>query len=124
MPYAGRLSRSSLTQPHAELAKEFWAVVNRLQIGRIDALQLIGHGGQAARTLRLSARQRRMVRDLVEIELAMRGLHLSKGWMNQARRDPPFFGRTPLELIIAENSEGSGQLIEFLTRLRFNRRIR
>src|SRR3954466_4992458 len=46
VPYAGRLSRSSLTQPHAELAKEFWAVVNRLQIEKMDALELIGHGGQ------------------------------------------------------------------------------
>ena len=110
MPYAGRLSRSSLTQPHAELAKEFWAVVNRLQIGRMDALQLIGHGGQAARALRLSARQRRMVRDLIEIELAMRGLHLPKAWMSQPRRDSPFLGRTPLELMIAEDIEGSGQL--------------
>ena len=124
MPFAGRLSRSSLTQPHAELAKEFWAVVNRLQIEKMDALELIGHGGQAARALRLSARQCRMVRDLIEIELAMRGLHLPKGWMNQPRRNPRFFGRTPLELINAEDSDGSGKLIEFLTHLRFNRRIR
>jgi hypothetical protein len=87
VPYAGSLARSSLTQPHAELAKEFWAVVSLLQIGEMDALELIGHGGQAARALRLSARQRRMVRDLIEIELAMRGLHLPKNWTNQPRRD-------------------------------------
>jgi hypothetical protein len=95
-------------------------VVSSLQIGKADALQVIGHGGQAVRALRLSARQRRMVRDLIEIELTMRGLHLPKGWMNQPRRNSPFLGRTPLELMIAEDVEGSGQLIEFLARLRFN----
>jgi len=99
-------------------------MVSRLQIGKADALQVIGHGGQAVRALRLSARQRRMVRDLIEIELTMRGLHLPKGWMNQPRRNSPFLGRTPLELMIAEDVEGASQLIEFLTRLRFNQRIR
>jgi hypothetical protein len=99
-------------------------VVSRLQIGKADALQFVGHGGQAVRALRLSARQRRVVRDLIEIELAMRGLHLPKGWMNQPRRNSPFLGRTPLELRIAEDVQGTGQLIEFLTRLRFSQRIR
>jgi hypothetical protein len=78
VPYVGRLPRSPLTQPRAELAEKFWAVVDRLQIGKMDALELIGYGGQAARARRLSASKRRMVRDLMEIELAMRGLQLAQ----------------------------------------------
>jgi hypothetical protein len=54
----------------------------------------------------------------------MRGLHLPNGWMKHPRRVKPFFGRTPLVLMIAENGAGLSQVIEFLTQLAFNRRIR
>jgi hypothetical protein len=54
----------------------------------------------------------------------MRGPHLPKSWMNHPRRVSPFFGRTPLELIIGEDGKGFGQVIEFRAELTFNRRIR
>jgi len=77
-----------------------------------------GEGTSAGSTIPKPAQN-----DLSEIEVAMRGLHLSKSWMNHPRRVSPFFGRTPLELMIAEDGEGFGQVIEFLAELTFNRRI-
>jgi hypothetical protein len=113
---------------YAGLAGDIWAVVSRLQIANMDALELVGYSRRAMRAgalFPLPTRQlRTAVRRLSEIELAMRGLHLLKEWVNHPRRVPPFFGRTPLELLIAESDEGFGQVIEFLTELTANRRIR
>jgi hypothetical protein len=105
--------------------EEFWAVASRLQIPKMYAFELIGYSGRAARArplVRLSPSQRK--NDLSEIEVAVRGLHLPKSWMNHPRRVSPFFGRTPLELMIGEDGKGFGQVIEFLAELTFNRRIR
>jgi hypothetical protein len=49
----------------------------------------------SAAALQPSAQQLRTICYLSELELAMRGLHQTRGWLSRPRRIFPFLGRKP-----------------------------
>ena len=110
-------------------SKEFWELVDRLQIPDADALSLIGYPGKLGASgqrprFRLTTRQSRLASFLPEIEQALSAAGHEPGWLRRRNRAAPFSGSTPVRLMAEKPGEGVAAVLQFLTRAALRRALR
>ncbi len=86
-------------------AKTLWALTESWGLPDAKALELIGYSGRLGRDgkrphFRLSTRQQRVLRYLLEIDGALRAVHGTPGpWLQRKLAGAPFQGRAPIDFM-------------------------
>jgi hypothetical protein len=125
----GSSPRSSASSPHHRLSPrdytstEFWALVDRWKVPDPEALKLIGHqGGMTKKTtrprFRVTGQEAEIFGYLKEIDASLAPLMDDSGaWMKTPRKEPPFKGSTPLDLVTRNGSDGAREVVRTILRV-------
>ena len=110
-------------------SRAFWQAVDRLQVPDADALELIGYPGKIGPSgkrprFRLTTHQTRLAGYLPVIETALEAAGLTPAWLLQRNRAAPFSGRSPIKLMAERDSEGSGEVLQYLNRAVLRKSLR
>lgn len=99
----------------------FWTLMDRWEIGDLDALALIGHEGGLTKKgtrprFRLQGEEATRYASLRALDTALEGLELlPKTWLATPQTDAPLSGETPLSLLLRD-PHGATQLVRILNR--------
>ena len=101
-------------------SRAFWQAVDRLQVPDADALELIGYPGKIGPSgkrprFRLTTHQTRIAGHLPKSR-HLEAAGLTPAWLLQRNRAAPFSGRSPIKLMAERDSEGSGEVLQYLNR--------
>jgi len=103
-------------------APQFWELMERWRVPDATALELIGFSGKIGASgkrprFRFSTRQQRITSYLPEIDAALASAGKDPGWLQRKIRDAPFSRRTPIEHMVAHDTDGLADVLRFLNRL-------
>jgi len=101
---------------------EFWALIDRWDVPDLEALALIGHEGGLSKSgtrprFRLRGDEARRFAGLRALDTALAVMGIPPPpWLRTAQRQPPYAGRTPLQVLREGGEDGATAVHHQLTR--------
>jgi hypothetical protein len=110
-------------------SRQFWVLVDLLQIPDAKALDLIGYPGKLPTSgkrprFRLTTRQTRTAEYLPEIQAALESIGERPSWLTRRNRSAPFSGRAPLDTMAERGVAGIAEVMQFLNRAVMRKSLR
>ena len=101
--------------------RQFWDIMERWHIPDAIALELIEFPGKLGKEgkrprFRFTTRQQRIASYLPEIDTVLAITGNDQTWLHRKIQGAPFFGRTPIEYIVARGMEGMADVLQALNR--------